>query len=446
MSFLTRLFKGNEDGKPIEDPGVLVLEAEPARPAPAEPAEPAQEPPAALASELVVELVAPPPPVRPSAPPRPAAKAQPLVAAPKPSDARPAAPLPPQKTKPNGPRAGEGRVAAPLQGDTGRLHSEVELSLDAALAPKELARAPSSEGVSTAEDLAAARKLFDDVARAYMGQLRNVMLEVKWGEARAEWLGVCDAVLRSLRRMGEKMEMSELCTALDGFQAALAQVQKRCQGSVGGSDRDVLLAAYDPLYKAMPKAFELDAERNRREPVILQSLLRQVPDVEKVTIDRLYAAGLTSLEVFYRARPDELAATSSITVELATRIVELFARYRAGSGATVGAATPADEHRQLTALVAQLRKHHNAFEEASLAWSQEALARKKELRRTRGTTLLQIHVALARLGEVDRVGELERLPFRRKIEQVERYLEQSRSSVSPGGEPKAVTQEGAWQV
>jgi len=289
------------------------------------------------------------------------------------------------------------------------------------------------------------RKLFDEVARGYLVQLRNVMLEVKWGEARTEWLSVCDAVLKSVRRMAEKMEMPELCTSIDGFQGTIGKIRKGGQPSVAGADRDALLAAYEPLLKTMPQVFELDAERNRREPVILQSLLRQVPDVERLTIDRLYAAGLTSLDLYYQAKPDEIAATTSITLELATQIVELFAKYRANGGAHVGAGTMADEYKQLTSLTAQLRKQHVAFEEASAAWSRDAITKKKELRRTRATTLQQIHVALARLGEVDRVGELEKLSFRGKIEQIERYLEQTRGAIVSVPEAKAKPQEAAWR-
>src|SRR5262249_24337105 len=135
----------------------------------------------------------------------------------------------------------------------------------------------------------------EDVARVYMSQVRNLMLEVKWGEARAEWLGLCEATLRSLRKMAETMQLADLCEALDGFQKALVEVGQRCQSPVAGADKATLLAAYGPLLKSMPHVFELDAERNRREPIIVEALLRQVPDVEKVTIDRLYSAGLTSL-------------------------------------------------------------------------------------------------------------------------------------------------------
>ena len=58
----------------------------------------------------------------------------------------------------------------------------------------------------------------------------------------------------------------------------------------------------------MPQAFALDLDRSQREAVILQSLLLQVPEVKKVTLDKLYAAGLTTLEAMLLATPGDVAA------------------------------------------------------------------------------------------------------------------------------------------
>src|SRR5262249_51489107 len=159
----------------------------------------------------------------------------PAPARPKPTEARPAPSAPRRPAQAAGEsrsadaKNSEGRVAQHQQGDTGRLFADVELVMDA-IAPDQEGSG-LTHGVSTQEDLAAAGRVSEDRARSYMGQVRNVMLELKGGEARAEWLGAGGAVLRSLRRMAEPMEMSELCAALDGFQSTLAQVQKRCQGA-----------------------------------------------------------------------------------------------------------------------------------------------------------------------------------------------------------------------
>ena len=44
--------------------------------------------------------------------------------------------------------------------------------------------------------------------------------------------------------------------------------------------------------------------------------------MRKNTIDKLYAAGLSSLDTLFVAKADEISATTGITEELASTIVE----------------------------------------------------------------------------------------------------------------------------
>jgi hypothetical protein len=454
MSFLTRLFNRDQDpNQPATDDQETAKAADGETAAPPPPAAaikaPLPRPPAngAVASPKVAK----PSPAQTSAvpaKPRPAARANPTMsialrtqkmaaATAKPS-AAPAAPAasatsasaaklsaPPVEVKK--PADAVARAHDDAHGEAGKLWRELDAAIDANTVPK-AENGTAAHGVSNHADLAAVREVFDDVARNYLLQVRNLMLEVKWGEARAEWLSLCEPTLHSLRKMAGTMDMPSLATALDGFMTVLHKVRQRCRGAVAGDDRDELLQAYTPLVATLPRAFELDNERNRREPIIVQALLRQVPAVEKVTLDKLYAAGLTSLALLYQAKPDEIAATSAITLDVATRIVELFGSYRRSSGGTMAAATAGEEQRRLGHLVSELKHQHHAFEEAAAAWSKAALERKKELRRTRQSTMLKIQVALARLGELDRVAELEKLPFGRRIENVQSYLEHARAA------------------
>ena len=52
-------------------------------------------------------------------------------------------------------------------------------------------------------------------------------------------------------------------------------------------------------------------------------------------------------------------------------------------------------------------------------------------RTARAEALLQVKVLLARLGEVDRLGKIERLPFERKIEHLEEYLREAKEAPVP---------------
>jgi hypothetical protein len=81
------------------------------------------------------------------------------------------------------------------------------------------------------------------------------------------------------------------------------------------------------------------------------------------------------------------------------------------------------ERGQLRQLLSDLREQHLAYEKAAAGWSAEALAKKKTMRALREGTFLKIKVMLARLGEVERLDAVERVPFAEKLTQLEKFLE-----------------------
>ncbi len=122
------------------------------------------------------------------------------------------------------------------------------------------------------------------------------------------------------------MELPELDAALEGYGTALELAAG--EPSIHREVREMLSATYAKLVEVMPSVFALDRERGRREPIIVRSLLLQVPGVHKVAIDKLYAAGINGLDVLYAARPRELAEATGLDEALATAICERFQRYR----------------------------------------------------------------------------------------------------------------------
>ena len=286
----------------------------------------------------------------------------------------------------------------------------------------------------TAQDLSDVRSLFAELAAHHMRSVRDFMIDVKWGEATRDWLPVCEPAVRSLMRASERLEIVELTKALAGYADALANANlpEAVDGkTLTNETREMLLATYDKMIELMPQAFALEMDRSQREAVIVQSLLLQIPDVRKVTIDKLYAANLTSLDVMFMAKVDEVMQTTGIEKWLAQRIVDRFQAYRHEMKAAGIDATRSGEHDKLTMLAGELRTQHAAFEDASTQWMGDAASRRKQLRQARNATLLQIKVILARLGEVDRLHAIDRLPFEQKIAELEAYLEKARDKYVP---------------
>ena len=275
----------------------------------------------------------------------------------------------------------------------------------------------------TASDMQAVQQLFTNIAATHMRPVRDFMIELGIGEPPKEWVDVVTPAVASLRRSAEGMGLSELCAEIDGYKAVLDEVGESQSSTITDEQKKQLLAAYDRLASAMPEAFRLDEERDRREPIIVQTLLRQVPEVRKVALDKLYAAGLTSLEMYYVAKPYDIAHAAGLPHALAERIVERFARYREEISRSAPDAVRSGELVQLEDLAERLAAQTDEFEAASRSASKDAASAKRRLRGERTETVLEMNLVLARIGAVDLVKQLEKLAFHAKVEAVRKYIE-----------------------
>ena len=278
-------------------------------------------------------------------------------------------------------------------------------------------------------DLAPVRELFAELAANHMRHVRDFMIDVKWGEAPRQWIDICIPAVASLRRAAERLELAELALGLDAFSAELRATTsdaERVARTISGETKDRLLDRYGQLVAILPQAFALDRDKSQREAVIIQSLCLSVPDVRKVTIDKLLAAGLTNLKMLFDAKPDEIAQVAGIPESLALRIVERFQAYRYELQNASPQDARAAERERLAALMVTLREQHVGYEDAAGGWSPEAKGKKRELFRLREETWLAISLLLARFGEVDRLQGIEKVPFAQRIAQLTEYLEEAR--------------------
>ncbi len=273
-------------------------------------------------------------------------------------------------------------------------------------------------------DLTPVRELFAELAANHMRHVRDFMIDVKWGEATREWIDVCIPAVVSLERAATRLEIPELTLSLAKYHEQL--VNAYGEGTtVEGDWKARLLEAYGALVELLPQAFALDRDKSQRETVIVQSLLLQIPDVRKVTIDKLHASGLTSLAALFDAKPDEIAQVAGIPQALAERIVDRFQEYRRELAEASPQDARAREREKLTELTASLKEHHEGYS-ATNDWTPELKAKKRALFRAREETWLAISLMLARFGEVDRLRGIEKVPFAQRIAQLLDYLEEAR--------------------
>jgi hypothetical protein len=391
-------------------------------------------------------MVLSPPPAPTPAPSRgvkqPAASPSTPAAQPAPPKSSPSVPAP-AKSSPAAAPAASGRAAPPATAAPAQPAAAVPAQpvVPAAAAPAARAKKTNSitdafeavlgsgldepaapgHGVSTTEDLAEVRRVFNDVAAIHVAQVRDVMLELQYGDAEASWIESTQPALRSLRSMAGQMELTDLVQALDEFCVAVdAAVAGRAR--IGDDAKAELLGRYQRLIELIPQAFELDAERDRREPLIVEALLYQIEGVEKRTIEKLFAVGLNRLDALMRATADEIAVVAGLHEQIARAIFAQFQTYRTGANAALSAPDPIAERRQLGELLIMLTVQNDEFTHASSQWTEDARARKHEARKLREQTFQRIKVALARLGERDQLARMEKLPFDERISMLDRYL------------------------
>src|SRR5262249_50799690 len=121
--------------------------------------------------------------------PRPAAKPVAKPEAAKPAEAAKPEPAPGKTVR------SAATTRTPPQGTPRPKKDSVGEMFDKAFAEH---AASNEAGVSTAGDLEAVRKVFNDVAVGHVAQVRDVMLELRFGEADPAWMESTRPALRSL--------------------------------------------------------------------------------------------------------------------------------------------------------------------------------------------------------------------------------------------------------
>ena len=330
------------------------------------------------------------------------------------------------------------RPKAPAFGDTAPTPSEpptneelemdwadLEQGFDAILSDPGAAEAHS---VPSPADVAAVEELFKQIAVTQLGPVRDFMVELDQGTPTKDWLSVCLPAVATLQKSAGKMGVTTITGALDKLHEKLTAAEKSDGSTVGEDDKVAIVQAYNALARELPDVYEASVERDRREPVIVQSLLRQVAGVREVALGKLYAAGLNNLQMFLEARPAEIAETTGLPLGLCQEICARFESYQSKHDSVPPDSKRPQELDQLETLKRELNAANEAFARGKSGWSPEAAADRRSARKQRTETLLRVNLVLARLGAVDLVSQLERLPFERKVAAIDAFLEAARAA------------------
>ena len=151
----------------------------------------------------------------------------------------------------------------------------------------------------------------------------------------------------------------------------------------------------------------------------------QIPGLGRVTFERLYGAGLGSLNMLFLANKQDLNAATGIPLNLCEQICEKFQQYRSEGEGLSGPAARAASLSRLRDLVGKLRGLHEGVERASVSSSPQVATEKRKLRKQRQQCFHQIVAILAELVELDLINIIQKLSFRRRLQRLEEYLARS---------------------
>ena len=265
-------------------------------------------------------------------------------------------------------------------------------------------------------------EMFAGIAAGYVRPVRQFLTRLRAGPTSGDWIEISLPAVSMVARSARTMGLQSMGATLGAFENLLKKASEKQARVIEGELRASILLAYQDLAEAVPAAFACEDD-DQKDGVILHLLLRQVPDVGTVSVDKIFGAGLTSVEMLERARPRDIALTTGIPLRLSERICQALDDYRAESRARLSWTSPGDWAGVLSPVVTGIEEHHREFDRLEGADDRpEAAADRRKHRRGRQESALRVDMLLAEMGEVHLVDELQRLSFERRIARLRDFL------------------------
>lgn len=275
---------------------------------------------------------------------------------------------------------------------------------------------------------AAVQDLFAQIAANYAIPLKDFMFELQRGTACKNEIELCRPVLNSLRGAVEIMNLLHAVQRISDLDDALLLGLSSADQSLKGEIRQQILSSYEALVGIMPEAFQLGDEDRKREDIIIKSLLTQIPGLGCVTLEKLYKAGLGSLDTLFVANKEDLAVATGVPLKICELICDKVARHRKEIESLPRDAAQSVWRCRLASIVNNLREEIEVARVAN--GSQGYLASEEQRRRhQRQLYFLEITVILAEMGELNLLSRIHTLSFRRRIRTLDEYLARAGATV-----------------
>ncbi len=282
----------------------------------------------------------------------------------------------------------------------------------------------------TATEQSEVEKLFLSISGAYIQPVKDFISELSSGSVSKSWLDICLSSLRIIEDAGTKMSYEKITRILERFKKLMVQAKHSDTQLISREIRLQLLKEYANLSALMPEAFatsdDFASRGTRKDSVIINAILRKTSGIGPISRNKLIAAGMNTLDKYYMASADDLAAVSGLTTVQAEEVCRAFAEYREATRARTH--IPSEAQVSITRLYKQLKQLKTIqaqYKEAtrSALYTPEREGDRNRIRLKRQKTMWEINIILAELDSLQMVEDFRKMIYDRRIELLDEFME-----------------------
>lgn len=326
----------------------------------------------------------------------------------------------------------------------GSLDSVLGSGLGLGLEDNEEAATERQAGMLTEAEEQMIRDLFDNIALAYVKPLKDFIRELyrNWEAERPtllEWCEIIEPIFTLLSGSSSKMGYQQIADAVKDLESIVvndkeaAQTEGRDYFSQEAAHQ--MVTYYQRLCELQPKTFSLvisDEDLNdKKEILVVKFILKQIPDVTEKLLNKLLFAGLNSFDKYMQSKPDEIAALTGMSRELADDIYMKFYQYR-----NIYYQDTEDYFQKYLAMfelqLNLLKGMHSEVEYLTIEeqiGKEDAHTRKEAIILERQRMLWSLFILLCIRQEYDLVETIQQSVFEVRIQLLDEYLSRLASSM-----------------
>lgn len=280
-------------------------------------------------------------------------------------------------------------------------------------------------------------ELFQEILRQYAAPLARILGELFTGRASQKTIEGAVGIFRNVVNAADSFELHETAETASHL-VDLFSASEMTGAPPTGVELKAIATYYETLRghhsDLFPEpAWEPDQTDSGRQKSELDSIavleeLKSIPGIGKRRIERLFAAGLSSLDALTQATPADFQTIANTGSSLARRLAGSFKKYRRlleeiGSGKDGAPAVPPRAHRRLTHYLRILEASRYHYRKAALEDFSGSQATKKSQASIRRRTTSRILATLATLGLASTVCDFQNASQKKRIKLLNSLLE-----------------------